>query len=205
MKACSYSSVGLFALLIGVFACSSSSMPVSGDLDADVKSPANDAAPVSTSTPPQDAAPVEIFLDGGPVCNTLTAAAPLVNYSLSDQASPAAAATGGTIADGTYYLTSYTIYGAGSVGGGFTANQATSVTLSIAGSAWTQVQVYSIENTMSTVSTNFTAALSGTALTLTPTCPQGAPTNATYEATSTALQVVSSTGGFTVSELFAKQ
>ena len=79
--------------------------------------------------------------------------------------------------------------------------------LVVAGTSWTQVQVFDIENTTSTVSTNWAAAVSGTtAITLTPSCPQGAPaTNATYEATGSALQLIYSTGGFTVSETFAKQ
>ena len=204
MKVIFICSVCLFAAAAGSSACSSSAAPASaGPADAsnraDASSPQKDAAASGTS---DDA---EITIDAGPACNDLAAAAPSVDYSLSDQGSPPAA-TGGTIADGTYYLTSYTIYGAGSVGGGFVANQATSVTLVVAGASWTQVQVYSIENTVSTVSTNLTAAVSGTAIALTPSCPQGAPaTNGTYDATATAIQLVTSTGGFTLSETFAKQ
>jgi hypothetical protein len=192
----------VLAILIASSGCSSAPAPSSeGPLDAGHAQ--IDAAPISSSDSPDADAGV-ITVDAGPACNDLVAAAPSVNYSLSDQGSPPAA-TGGTIVDGTYYLTSYTIYGAGSVGPGFTANQATSVTLEIAGTAWTQVQVYLIESTSSTVSTNFVAAVSGTAITLTPSCPEGPPTNATYDATSSAIQLVANTGGFTLSEKFVKQ
>jgi hypothetical protein len=192
----------LVSLVVSSAACVSAAAPGTGG-DAGATGPSGtekDASPA----PSVDAGVITV--DAGPACNGLAASAPPVNYTLSSQGSPAAV-TGGTVADGTYDLTSYTIYGAGSVGGGFVANQATSVTLVIAGTSWNQVQVFDIENTTSTVSTNWAAAVSGTsAITLTPSCPQGAPaTNATYEATDSALQLIYSTGGFTVSETFAKQ
>jgi hypothetical protein len=205
MKAFSVRAAGTSALFVSLVVCSSACVsaaaPATGG-DAGATGPSGtekDASP----TPSVDAGVITV--DAGPACNDLAATAPPVNYTLSSQGSPAAV-TGGTIADGTYDLTSYTIYGAGSVGGGFVANQATSVTLVVAGTSWNQVQVFDIENTTSTVSTNWAAAVSGTAITLTPSCPQGAPaTDATYEATDTALQLIYSTGGFTVSETFAKQ
>lgn len=143
--------------------------------------------------------------DAPPPCNSLAASAPVVNYSLSNDGTPAAQ-TGGTIADGTYYLTSYTIYGAGSVGGGFTADQATSLTVQVSGQTWNQIQVFQIEGTTATVTTNYALSTTTSSLSLTPSCPAGAdPVSGTFTATATDLQVVTSTGGFTLSEVFAKQ
>ena len=179
-------------------------------------SPPDAAAPLDAAVappPPGDGnasdanasdAGVDASVYVGPACNDLAAAAPAVSYSLSDQAAPAAA-TGGAIADGTYYLTGYTIYGAGSVGPGFTANQATSITLEIAGSAWKQVQVIAIEGTTSTVSATYAATVSGASITLAQSCPPGAPTEGSYTATPAAIQLVTHTSGFVLSETFARQ
>jgi hypothetical protein len=67
------------------------------------------------------------------------------------------------------------------------------------------VQVYSIDNTTSTVATNFAVTTSGTSIVLTPSCPPEAATNGTYSATPTAIEIVSQTSGFVIGETFAKQ
>ena len=213
------SASALTVVLLSTAACSSSSPPAAGgnddagktvavtpDSGGEIVADAGGGTDASTVVvaPVADAAGAVIVVDAGPACNDLAPAAPSVDYSLSDDASPAAA-TGGAIADGTYYLTGYTIYGAGSVGQGFTANQATSVTLVIAGGSWTQVQVYLIENTSSTVSSDFAVTTSDASVTLTPSCPAGSATTGTFTATATALQLVTNTSGFVVSETFAKQ
>jgi hypothetical protein len=188
----------LVALLLASSVGCSANAP-SADLPADAGAPRDAAGPGA----PDDAAP-EAALDAAPACNDLSPAAATVDYSLSDLATPPAG-TGGTIVDGTYDLTGYTIYGAGSVGAGFTANQSTSIALVIAGGSWSQVQVFDIENTTSTVNTNYSAAAADASVTLTPTCPSGPATTGTYTATPTALELVTRSSGFVISETFAKQ
>jgi len=172
----------VFALATGGLACSSSSGATS----------AHDAG-----------ATADTGSDAPPPCNTVAAAAPVVPYSLSSLGGPPAD-TGGTIADGTYYLTGYTIYAGGSVGSGYVANQATSLTLVVAGANWTQVQVFQIENTTDTVATNYAVSTIGSSITLTPTCPAGAPINASYTSTGTAIQL-DTVNDFPLSETLAKQ
>jgi hypothetical protein len=178
----------LLALLLpaGSVACSSSSAASSTDADAHAS---------STDAGQSD--------DGPPPCNDVAASAPLVNYSLSSEGQPPAD-MGGTIADGTYYLTGYTIYAGGSVGAGYVANQATSLTLVVAGSSWTQVQTFKIEGTTDTVTANYTASTIGAALTLTPTCPAGPAITESYTATATAIQL-DTVDDFPLSETLVKQ
>lgn len=201
------SSLPILAILLASaeVACSSAAPSVQ-PIVADAGAPGDAALPTSDSDAggsggTGDAA---VTLDAAPSCNEIAASAPSVPYSLSSSASPAAA-TGGAIADGTYYLTAYTVFGAGSVGAGFIANQATSLTLEISAGTWSQAQVFTIEGTTSAVRSNLDVTTSGTSITLTPSCPGGAATTGSYTATSTAIQFVSQTSGFVVSETFAKQ
>jgi hypothetical protein len=136
-----------------------------------------------------------------PSCNDLVLAAPAVGFSYDAGAAPQA--LGGTIADGTYFLTAQIVYETAS--GPTDALGRTQV--EIAGTTWQEVDG---EPTPSTVNPDrhFTNTLSitGTTLDLAQTCPSGGDTTSaefTADATSVTVYIVDT--GVTVGTVFTKQ
>lgn len=136
-----------------------------------------------------------------PSCNDLVLDAPAVGFSYD--AGPAPAALGGSIADGTYFLTAQIVYDTAS--GPTDALGRTEV--EVAGTTWQEVDG---DPTPSTVNPDrhFTNTLSitDTTLDLTQTCPSGGGTTSSdFSADATAVTVYITDAGLTIGTVFTKQ
>jgi hypothetical protein len=136
----------------------------------------------------------------GGECNALVNGAPQV--TANQVASVAPPATGGTLVDGTYFLTSVTIY-TGFGGATGPTGSAESVTLQLASGI-----AQSVAGSSGSVS-HETATLtptSPTTLTASTTCPAPkTPTTLSYSATATSFFAQSTFGSTTILEAFTKQ
>jgi hypothetical protein len=189
----------LAPLALAAAGCSSiSGAPAedAGHTDAGAPSDAQAEAAV-----PQDAATEATgTTDSTPACNTLTNAAPSV--TIDQVAMDPPAPEGGTIADGTYWMTSVAIYtGADGPTG---ATGAAQTTIAITGAT---IQVVSAgEPATRTV----TLATSGASYTSTDTCPDTTIVQGGYTATASTLVIelpggTDDAGARTVVETFTKQ
>jgi lipocalin-like protein len=106
--------------------------------------------------------------------------------------------TGGPIADGTYFLTSVTHYGATGAG------QTQRITMTFTGSAFTLVQD-SDASCNSAPSATGTTSISGTQLTLSIACPATDSETVSYTATSTTISYSDGTGSSGNVFAFARQ
>jgi len=116
--------------------------------------------------------------DGSVVCNTLVNGAP--TKDTQEVASPAPVLTGGTIADGTYFLTDLTEY-TGDAGMSGTGGS-NSTTIEVDG---TTIQLAMVGNSTATEM----VTTSGSSFTDMRTCPAPATREGTYSATATTLTV----------------
>jgi hypothetical protein len=185
---CSVVAVGWLSL----FACSSSSSGsgVTGTSDSGASS---DGA--TTPTCSADA--------GGNLCASAPSCATTVNGACGITTASAAGAlpafTGGTISDGTYFLTSATSYGNNG-----SAGQTQRITMSFTGGAFTLVQDSDV-GCNSAPSAAGTASTSGTQLTLSITCPAADSEVASYTATSTTFSYSFGTGSSGTVFAFTRQ
>ncbi|HEY8087251.1 MAG TPA: hypothetical protein VIF09_05390 [Polyangiaceae bacterium] len=159
----------------------------------------------ASSGPPADAgsekaAPSEAGADAAPACNTLANVATTV--TTAQIAADPPALQGGTIADGTYVLTSVAIDTgpAGPAG----ASGTDRVTIEVAGSTIQEV------SDGPPVTRTVTLTTSGSQFTATDTCPDTTVVQGTYSATATTLVVAfgggtDDAGARTVVETFTKQ
>jgi hypothetical protein len=169
--------VGASLVGVSLSACSSTSTPTPGDADA---ASAADAAP---DTRTSDAATADSS-DGSTACNALVNAASEAMASTVKSAAPTA--TGGTIVDGTYFLTDITLYDpAGTASAPEPAG--IQVTLAITGNLMESVQTYP-DDSSDTFAETF--VVNGTALNRTLTCPKAAPDlSAVYSAAGNKLTI----------------
>jgi len=116
--------------------------------------------------------------DATTACNTLVDTAPTV--TTEDVASPPPVLTGGTIADGTYFLTALTVYTGD--GGAAGASNGNSTTIEVDG---TTIQLAMVGNSTATEM----VTTSGSSFTDMRTCPAPATREGTYSATATTLTV----------------
>jgi hypothetical protein len=162
---------------------------------ADGKSPGPDAsvdAPGgsdgSDGSIANDSAP-----DGPEICNMVANAAPAILSTVADAATPPAQ-TGMPIASGTYFLTSATSYGGTAVLCGDVSVKGTVVVAAASTSAGTLDGVieYSLGALKTTRTVHATYVASGSALSLTATCPtnDAGATTTQYSATPTTITVV---------------
>ncbi len=131
-------------------------------------SPSNLSVPVDNAPFASIDAANEV--DGGaaaPACNAIANQAADVAYQFSSDTAPVG--SGGTVADGTYALSSAVVYPSNAGDAGL--NASASITLSVSGSTW-QLSSREAEQA-STLSATF--APSGTSFTLTETCPTDEP------------------------------
>jgi hypothetical protein len=135
--------------------------------------------------------------DGAPtVCNSIVDVAQTITVLLAGSGLPPTA-TGGTIVDGTYALTTGVIYG--NYNG---PSPHVRVAIQITGST---VQIVD-DSAATTKTTTATFMAAGTGITATDTCPDANVVNEAYTATSTSLVVeVSIANGATFVETFTKQ
>jgi hypothetical protein len=159
----------------------SADAPHEGSSVADADAGAADApsadAPAEASTVPDAEAGAS---DGGP-CNALTNAAPVIATSIGSGSPPAA--IGGTIPDGTYYLTDAVLYpsiDAGSSGPGLETVQETAVITGTTANVVTAMGPYSDGGVGAPQYFTETFAPSGTSLGITFTCGQTASGTAPY-------------------------
>jgi hypothetical protein len=152
----------------------------------------------SDAPPGIDAAPESSAPDAGSICNDLANDAPTI--TVEEVASDPPAQQGGTIGDGTYFLTAAVIYTGSDGPSGATGTAQT--TLEISGST--------VQQANSGSSTTYTLATSGSNLTATQMCPTADVRQATYTATAATLVVevpagTDEAGAKTLVETFAKQ
>ena len=115
---------------------------------------------------------------GAAVCNTLTASGDVVIQTAATGSAPAPA--GGTIANGTYVLTSNEVFPPGS-----SASASSKETLRITGNQMERALAY-----LGFVSQlNYSISTAGTTLTATATCPVGDAFSLPYTATATTLVI----------------
>jgi hypothetical protein len=188
--------MGLACLTLVASACSSSSSGSTG--------PASDAASSTDTSSPGDAGgstDAGEEGDGATVCNALPNTATPVTVTQVAQDPPAP--QGGTVADGTYKMTSETIY---TGAGGATGPMGTqTVTIQITGAT---IQV---AKDFDPPTSTYTLATSGTGFTTTGACPPGlGPLQGSYTATPTSFTVLlgpnmTDAGSHWIEEVFAKQ
>jgi hypothetical protein len=137
--------------------------------------------------------------DGGTCTpNTLTPTAPAVPETRVAEAFSMAAAAGGTIADGTYWLSTLSLYtGPGGATGSTGTNR--SQTLRVAGNTIEIVIVSTGQSTPRHIT--FTRATNGSTLTLTGVCPTGVMPVLAYTATATELTLYSPSNGSNLAEI----
>jgi hypothetical protein len=233
----------VWALTTGVAAsfvqgCGGSSGGVpNGPLDASTRDGATADATSDSSTAPDTSAPSDATADttadtgsidatsdtttdagsadagDAEVCNTVTNSAPAILSTVSDAAAPPAA-TGGTIASGTYFLTSATAFGPTAAGcGGISVRGTTIVAATNTTSgALDGIITYTLGPLAQTMTVHANYTTSGTSLSLVATCPtnDGGTEVTQYSATTTTITVyqpapppVATCG--TVLEVFTKQ
>jgi hypothetical protein len=136
----------------------------------------------------------------GSGCNTLDATGPCVVESVGSGTAPAAA--GGTIAAGTYDLTSMIRYAGSSTS---ETRRETLMVSSVVGNSFaiqiTQITGTSVRRQAGTV------VASGTTVTFTPTCPVGGDGGGTagYTATETTFTLFDTEGGGVRTSVFSKR
>lgn len=139
-----------------------------------------DSAVVDDSAPPTDSTPTPDGTadDTGGACNALSNDAPHITSTKST--APLPTGTGGSVADGTYFLTSATIYAQPSAGSGSDQQE----TIAIAGG---KLDVVKLGVTHPIDRTSWSYATSSTTLTLTRTCPSSKTQTFGYTADATTL------------------
>ena len=115
-----------------------------------------------------DAGSTDAQGDASVVCNTVVNQGPEVQAQVVQQAAPVA--TGGTVVDGMYVLTSQIEYAPGASVDGEDA-----LTIVVAGSTWQEVATNAVDGGLVTARATFAWTVAGTAFGLMLTCPQGAP------------------------------
>jgi hypothetical protein len=151
-----------------VVACSSSSNPVS---PVDASAPVDSGPAADVGTTPDSGGPVD---SGGgadtsmAACNTVMNGAPVVNIDLATGPTPTP--TGGTVADGTYYVTKVEIYGAPGDGG--TTNNTYQSTNVVKAGTYNAVTKNDL-NPQSASTGTFTT--SGSKITIEQSCPAAGP------------------------------
>jgi hypothetical protein len=134
----------------------------------------------------------------GPVCNNLVADGPTVPYTVVAAAAPTPA--GGTITDGTYELTSLTVYTG--VNGSTTPIASTAcMVMTVAGST---VQTVDVVNGQEHRYTS-TLSVSGTMFTMNDTCPARDTSSIQLTATATEIRLYGTQSGFTMELRFTKR
>ncbi len=138
--------------------------------------------------------------DAGPACNSVTNGATTVSINNVPAAVPAP--MGGTLVDGTYYLTQASVYtGAGGASGSTGATLQASTVLS--GGTYQYVQN---QNGKGDSATSGTYTTSGTSITVEQTCPlPSAVPYSGYTATSTSFTLYGTIGGNSGSLTYTKQ
>jgi hypothetical protein len=165
-----------------IASCSSSSPSTTNDKDA--SSGTHDSATSSSGK-----------------CNSVVRKAKLVPATMSSATPPTA--KGGSIADGTYVLTSYVIYSAMAMADGGSMG-AESETASISGSTW---QVIGGDGQSDVASTQTFTASSGDAFLLKTSCGDAASLSGTYTATASEILLISGDAAAATSKVmtFEKQ
>src|SRR6185295_9466420 len=110
---------------------------------------------------------------------------------------------GGTIVDGTYYLTSYTKYFSSSPDGSNSQQRQTTAVISGNGTMLQLVDYRSEDNRTDRISATFSP--NGTTLTVTFSCGQQGGDTPSYTATSTSFTVFDMKDGSTDVQVFTKQ
>jgi hypothetical protein len=157
-------------------ACSSSAVDAPADAGRADAAAKGDAAP-EASTPTEEAS-VEAETEAAASCGDLANDAPTI--TVRQEATDPPVLAGGTIADGTYFLTAAVIYTGADGPSGPTGTAQT--TVHIIGSTVQQTNA-------GTGTETYTLATGGSTLTATETCPTPGVTQATYTATATTLTV----------------
>lgn len=182
---CSIVAAGFLSL----FACSSSS-------SGNAVTQTSDAGTSSEAGASSDAAAPAASCDdggaGGNFCTTAPSCATTVNGACTVTTVQAAGTlptfTGGTVADGTYFLTAATTYGSSA-----TAGQTQRVTMTFTAGAFTLVQDSDV-SCNSAPSAAGTTSTSGTRMTLAVTCPGGVSESFSYTATPTTFSYSDASG-----------
>jgi hypothetical protein len=189
---------GFAIALLGFVACSSSSNgnPVTTTTDSGASSDAassDSAAPVASC----DGGAGGNLCTSAPSCNTTVNGACTVTTVAGTGALPTF--TGGSIADGTYFLTGATAYGSPE-----TVGQTQRITMTFTGGAFTLVQDSDV-GCNSAPSGSGTSSTSGNQLTLSLTCPAADSEPSSYTATSTTFSYTEATGSSGTVFVFTRQ
>ncbi len=143
---------------------------------------------------------------GGGQCNTLGQQGAKLDVTGSKANPPAA--SGGTVADGTYVLTGSKLYGAAVPEGPITGASSPATTVEVKGTTYNSI----ITRPTGDSRTTSTLAVSGVNATLTATCAfpvadggLGAPIQTTYSATSTGFTIYAVQGGITAEQAYTKK
>jgi hypothetical protein len=157
--------------------------------DGSVAADAGDGS-VSDASNPADGA-TDAATDG-PICSSITNAAPAVTTEVADSSTPPTG-TGGTIVSGTYYVTKVTSYGGAAQCAGLTVSGETVVTAQGTSGSSLGVITYNIPGFGSaTQTTSASYTTSGSTVTFTSTCPtsDAGISQPSYTATSTTLTLI---------------
>jgi hypothetical protein len=180
----------------------STTVDAGGDALADgaAASDGGDAGSVENDATSDAPSTADAARDASQACNALGNAAPPVTIQQVASAPPAPA--GGTVADGTYFMTDVSIY-TGSNGPSGPSGTA-QTTIQVSGST---IQVVSSGQPMTRT---VMLATSGSTFTSTDTCPDATVTHGSYSATATTFLifldgVTDDAGARTVVETFTKQ
>jgi hypothetical protein len=194
---------GIAALMLAA-GCSSSSGGTSpsdagGDHDAGAE-PTDGAMPEEDGAPPGEDAAADAPAEAATVCNMLANSAAVITYSQVSQNPPTP--QGGTMVDGTYFMTAANIYTgpngpSGPSGMAQTTIQVTAGTIQIVETGQPPTQTV-------------TLATSGTSFTATQTCPGSKVTQGSYTATPATILIfldggTDDAGARTLVETFTKQ